>query len=339
MLDRRKIEIAYQQASRRIKDFLLSDKSREFFLFLFFCVVAGGFWLLQTLNYDYETEFSMPVKLKGVPDNIVITQEPVNEVRVKVKDKGTVLLNYMLGKSFFPINLKFAESSDAGSHVQVLSALFEKSVLAQLNASTRLLSIKPDTLEYYYAAGKSKRVPVKLQGTVSSGREYYLSDTIFTPDSVWVYAPQAVLDTITAAYTTPIVAEDVSDTLQCEASLQTAPGVKLVPSLVKLALPVDIYTEKTVEVPLHGVNFPANRLLRAFPSKIQITFQVGLSRFRQITADDFYLSVSYEELRRLGSDKYTVKLNRMPQGISHVRFNPPQVDFLIEQIAPGDYED
>ena len=49
-----------------------------------------------------------------------------------------------------------------------------------------------------------------------------------------------------------------------------------------MMLPVDIYTEKTVEVPLRGVNFPADKVLRAFPSKVQVTFQVGLSHFRQI---------------------------------------------------------
>lgn len=86
-------------------------------------------------------------------------------------------------------------------------------------------------------------------------------------------------------------------------------------------------------MPLHGINFPADKVLRAFPSKVQVTFQVGLSRFRQITADDFHMNVSYEELLRLGSDKYTVKLKNVPDGVSQVRFNPEQVDFLIEQIT------
>ena len=101
-------------------------------------------------------------------------------------------------------------------------------------------------------------------------------------------------------------------------------------------LPVDIYTEKTVEVPLRGVNFPADKVLRAFPSKVQVTFQVGLSRFRKITADDFHIRVSYEELLLLGSDKYKVKLGHVPEGVTQVRIHPEQVDFLIEQI-PSDY--
>lgn len=337
MFDRRNIQKTYLKVSGQMKDFLLSDKSREFFVFLFFFFVAGGFWLLQTLNNDYETSFSIPVKLKGVPNNVVITSEPASELRIKVKDKGTVLLNYMLGKSFYPLTLDFAESSNSDNRVQLFASQLEKQVSSQLNVSTRLLSMQPDTLEYIYSKGSSKRVPVKLQGTVTAGRQYYLSDTIFHPDSVLVYAPAGVLDTITAAYTRRLSLTDISDTLSQQVPLHTQRGVKYVPQSIEMMLPVDIYTEKTVEVPIVGVNFPAGKVLRAFPSKVQVTFQVGLSRFRQITANDFHIHVSYEELLRLGADKYKVKLFRTPEHVSHIRFNPEKVDFLIEQIAT-DYE-
>ena len=126
----------------------------------------------------------------------MITSEPASELRIKVKDKGTVLLNYMLGKSFYPVILDYADYKGVDNQVRIYPSQFEKKVLNQLNASTRLLSMKPDTLEYIYSTGASKLVPVKLRGTLSAGREYYLSDTIFSPDSVLVYAPQGVLDTI-----------------------------------------------------------------------------------------------------------------------------------------------
>ena len=334
MFERRNIRRIYLNITGKTKDFLLSDKSRKFFVFLFFFLIAGGFWLLQTLNNDYEAEFSIPVRLRGVPNNTVITSEPASELRIKVKDKGTVLLNYMLGKSFYPVTLDFPDYEGAGNHVRIEISQFEKKILSQLNVSTHLLSMKPDTLEYIYATGASKLVPVKLLGTVSAGRQYYLSDTVFKPDSVLAYAPEEVLDTITAAYTQRIKLENISDTLRQQVSLFTQKGVKFVPASIEMMLPVDIYTEKTVEVPLHGINFPADKVLRAFPSKVQVTFQVGLSRFRQITADDFHINVSYEELLRLGSDKYTVRLKNIPEGVSQVRFNPEQVDFLIEQTTP-----
>ena len=333
MLDRRKIRYTYLKLSKKIKDFLLSDKSREFLIFLFFFLIAGGFWLLQTLNNDYEAEFSIPVRVKDLPNNVVLTSEPPSELRVRVKDKGTVLLNYMLGKSFFPVNLSFLDYKGKNNHVKIYASDFEKKILSQLNVSSKILSIKPDTLEYIYSEGKSKLVPVRLQGKVTAGLQYYVSDTICNPDSVLVYAPEGILDTITTAYTQKINLENISDTTRQRISLAPLRGVKFVPSSVEATFPVDIYTEKTVEVPLHGINFPADKALRAFPSKVQITFQVGLKRFRSIKADDFVINVSYEELLKLGSDKYTVKLKSFPNGINQIRIVPEQVDFLIEQVS------
>ena len=143
MLDRSNIKSKYSKIAAQVKNFLLSAKSREFFIFLFFFFIASGFWLLQTLNNDYETEFSVPVRLKGVPDNVVITSEPATELHIKVKDKGTVLLNYMLGKSFYPLAINFDEykTSDNSNHVRIVSSEFEKKILSQLNVSTRLLAM------------------------------------------------------------------------------------------------------------------------------------------------------------------------------------------------------
>ena len=333
MLDRRKIRYAYLKQSKRIKNFLLSDKSREFLIFLFFFLIAGGFWLLQTLNNDYETEFSIPVRIKDIPNNVVLTSEPPSELRVRVKDKGTVLLNYMLGKSFFPINLNFADYKGKDNHVKIPAAKFEKKIISQLSVSSKVLSVKPDTLDYIYSTGKSKVVPVRFQGNVTAGLQYYVSDTICTPDSVLAYAPAAILDTVTAAYISGVDLENISDTIRQQVALATVRGVKFVPNMVELTFPVDIYTEKTVEVPLHGVNFPADKVLRAFPSKVQITFKVGMKSFLSVKESDFVINVSYEELLKLGSDKYTVKLKSFPRGISQIRIVPEQVDFLIEQVS------
>ena len=46
MLDRRKIRYTYLKQSKKIKDFLLSDKSREFLIFLFFFLIDDYFKIL-----------------------------------------------------------------------------------------------------------------------------------------------------------------------------------------------------------------------------------------------------------------------------------------------------
>lgn len=154
--------------------------------------------------------------------------------------------------------------------MKIYASDFEKKILSQLNVSSKILSIKPDTLEYIYSEGKSKLVPVRFQGKVTAGLQYYVSDTICNPDSVLVYAPEGILDTITTAYTQKINLENISDTTRRRIPLNSERGVKFVPASVEMTFPVDIYTEKTVEVPLHGVNFPADKALRTFLPKFRL---------------------------------------------------------------------
>jgi YbbR-like protein. len=333
MIDRRKIIDTLKNAYKNIKDSLESAKGREFLIFLFFVFVAGAFWLLQTLNDEYETDFSVPVRLKNVPDNIVLTSEPASNLRIRVKDKGTVLLNYVLSKNFFPVILDFNDYRNNNNQIRVLSPDYGREVTRQLNSSTRLLSVTPDTLEYIYATGDSKIVPVKFRGKAVAGREYYLTDTIFSPDTVRVYAPLSILDTIKTAYIHNVYFENISDTLRTEVAIAPIKGAKFVPNVSQLTLPVDIYTEKTVEVPIYGADFPPDKVLRTFPSKVQVTFKLGMSQYKQVTSDFLYINISYKELIQLGTDKYSVELDNMPQGLSVIRIVPPQIDFLIEQAA------
>ena len=103
MFDKKNIRTYYLMISRKIRNFLLSQKSREFLVFLFFVFVSFCFWLMQTMNDLYQAEFKMPVRLRNVPKEVVLTSELPDEIRVRVEDRGTVLLNYMLGRTFFPL--------------------------------------------------------------------------------------------------------------------------------------------------------------------------------------------------------------------------------------------
>ena len=331
MFDKQNIHLHCLDISKRIKDFLLAKKSREFLIFLFFMFVSFSFWLLQVLNDDYETEYTVSLRMKDVPDNVVLTSELPSKMKITLKDRGTVLVNYSLGQGLMPLTLDFAEYSDKGNQVRIPSITLAKKITAQLSQSTKLVAIKPDTLEFIYTKGAAKTVPVKICGTITPERQYYVSDTIFSPDSVRVYAPKSILDTITAAYTKTIDFEEVSDTVRKRVSFASVKGARFIPDYSDLTLKVDVYAEKTVDVPVVGVNFPHDKVLRTFPSKAKVTFQIGLSRFMEVGADDFQVVVDYDDLQNEGGDKCKLQLKEIPKGVNHVRVNPNEMDYIIEQ--------
>ena len=97
----------------------------------------------------------------------MITSDLPEEVRVQVEDRGTVLLNYMLGRTFFPVTFDFSDYMEAGTHVRISTSELSKRISAQLNVSTKLLSIRPDTLDFIYTKGKARKLPVRLRGEIT----------------------------------------------------------------------------------------------------------------------------------------------------------------------------
>lgn len=321
----------YLRTWEKIRGYLLSKISREFLIFLFFVFVSFTFWLLQVLNDDYETELSIPLRLKNVPDNVIITSELPEELKIGVTDRGTVLVNYLFGKTLYPINLDFKDYADKGSVVKFSSETLEKRIASQLNQSTKFSSIKPDTLEFIYTEGEAKKLPVKIQGTVKADRQYYISEVVCQPDSVMVYAPREILDTMTAAFTEILNIEQIKDTTRMKVNIMPVKGARFASPTNDVTFVVDMFAEKMVEVPVRGINFPYNTVLRTFPSRINVSFQVGLTQFKNVTAKDFEVVVDYEAIQLDKRDKCRPILIKVPEMVNHVRLRPEEIDYIIEK--------
>ena len=138
MFDKQNIRVQYLKISERIRNFLLSKRSREFLVFLLFVFLSFSFWLLLVLNDEYETEVSIPFRMKNVPENVVLTSELPQDLKVGVKDRGTVLVNYLLGQTFYPVTIDFEDYSDKGNQVRFLSRTLDKRISSQFNQSTKL---------------------------------------------------------------------------------------------------------------------------------------------------------------------------------------------------------
>ena len=97
------INQSFKSARMKINAFLRRQRWKEALIFFFFVLLSLGFWLLQSLQQEYEIEISIPVRYKNIPPDISFTETPPQEIIAKVKDKGSVLLNYSFGRSFAPI--------------------------------------------------------------------------------------------------------------------------------------------------------------------------------------------------------------------------------------------
>ncbi len=317
---------------REIKAFLFSKANKEFLIFLLFFVVSSVFWLLKTLDEEYEEDFNIPVKIINLPENAVVVSDVPSTVKVTLKDRGTMILRYLYGTNFSPIVINYNDYTPENMTLSVSGTDLRRKIIPQLASSTRLSTLRPDGLTLEYVIGNGKKVPVRFKGDVKTEYPYFLSGVKCRPDSVTVFASTETLAHISAVYTQAQSFPNFKESRTVNLPLQLIPGTKITPGTVKVTLFSDMYTEKTVEVPIVGVNFPAEKMLRTFPSKVNVSFQIGLSRFKTVKAEDFISTISYEELLNATTPSFNVTLKSYPPGIKHIKIDPPTVDFLIEQV-------
>lgn len=320
------------QIFKVVGNFLFSSLNKEFLIFLFFLLLSGAFWLMMALNETYEEELKVPVRLVGMPRNAVMTDEPADTVKVTVRDKGFTLVTYKYGHWFRPLTFKFTTyANEDQGHGVIPAADIIKQVQSQLYGSSKLLSVKPEKLDFYFTYGASKKVPVRFRGKISTSKSYYLAHTEFSPMMVTAYANKKVLDGLKYVEIEPFNYRNLQDTIRRNVRLQKIRGVKLVPSTVRLSVYPDVLTEESIEVPVSAVNMPAGMVLRTFPSRVTVRFTIGASQFRMIRPEQFKVVVDYQTLAENPSDKCTLQLRSVPSSVSKAKLELDKVDYLLEQ--------
>lgn len=317
---------------RLFRDFLFSRTNKELLIFVFFIALSGIFWLSMTLNETYEQEFSIPVTVVGVPKNIVLTSEETDTIRMTIRDKGITLAAYMYGDMLKNVKINFKPYAHNNGTGIVTTSELQKIVYQHLVSSSKIISTKPDKLEFFYNYGANKRVPVRWTGRVIPEDLYFISRVKYYPDSVDVYASQTLLDSISVVYSEHLNYVNFRDTLVVNANLEKIKGVKMVPDHIKMEFFTDVLTEEKLDgIPVEGINMPPGKILRTFPMKVTVSFVTGVSVYRSLKPEDFTIVADYDEIAANPSEKCRIYIKKSPPGISRVHLNINEVDYLIEE--------
>ncbi len=322
---------------QHVRNFLFRIINKEFLIFLLFLVLSGAFWTMTTFNEVWEKEIKVPVHIVNVPQNIVLTSDEVDTVRVILRDKGFVLVNYLIGDNEHEkigIKADFNTYNKGNGYGVVAAAEIQRILYKQLASSTKIVQQqgKPDKCEFTYNYGQSKKVPVVYTGKVEPEELHFISNVTYSPDSVLVYASHKKLDSLECVYTDPIYITKAHDTLSVYTPLRKMQGVKISPNSVKVTFHTDILIETTIsDIRIKGVNVPDGKIIRTFPSKVNVMFVTGAKSLKDIKASDFVVVVDYDDLVKHPSDKCTLHLVRQPHEVQKVRLSMNSVDYLIEE--------
>ena len=301
------------------------------------CVaIATVFWFLNALSKTYTEDINVPVSFVNFPNNKTLASKPPEQFDLKIEAHGFTILRYKLSFFFVPLEFnvnemtrnRMTESNKNSFAFPARQFLTELSY--QMSNEVKIQSMSPDTLFFRFDQMGQKRIQVKPVLKINFKKQFEISGDIkISPDSVLVHGPQSVLDSLRFIPTETLLLEGADHTVNSQSRISPIKGLYFETPSVKVNIPIEEYTEEQLSVPVVLANQPPDLKVKLFPSKVKISFQVGLSRFSQIHPEDFKLSVSYSDIKE-GKLRLKINPELNPAYIYALKINPEELEYLIE---------
>ena len=321
--------LAYLQ--KKIATIISFLKGKTFTQYMFFLALSTAFWFFEFSKETRTFEFKVPLKLTNVPENVVITTELPPYVTLNLKATNSEFIYYRYFQTTPPTNIDFETYANPNFRAILPKEDIIRSIKRNFNNNTEILSLSPDTLEYYYNFGSKKEVPIRFEGKITTPDGYYVSASKISPAYTTVYAADILLDTLTVALTEPLFLNHVEQSQNVSVNLQSQKGIKFVPDTANISFTIDRLIEKTLSLPIETINTNDSIKLRTFPTKINITFLVGTKNYKQISEDDFKLVVDASTLATHANNKCKIELQEHPKEVFRIRLSQQEVEYLIEE--------
>jgi hypothetical protein len=320
----------FAESLKKIGDSLLKLFRGDFLVFLLFLCITFFFWWSQTMSQDYETVMKLPVQVTGVSDDVRVTMPAASQIFVSLSGKGSALRKSGRrgGKHILQVHSSTFNMSQG--HASLSTQRLRDSVSALLPVNVSIREIEPDSLVFQYALQRSVMLPVTFDGTTESQDQFFMERIEFQPDSIQA----KVLLSDTVAHSVLADAGQISlssDTTVLTVPVKPVPGVQFSASQVRMTVIAQQYTEKSIEVPITGVNFPDYLSLKSFPSKAVVLAWVKMSEYDKVSAKDFQVVVDYNDIAGRDGSKAVLRIFSQPANVRNVRLHTRTVDYLMER--------
>jgi hypothetical protein len=316
----------------------INTLNRKLLIFLFFLLLSIVFWFLTALNKDYDTVISYPVRYIKLPRGKVIANEVPDQLNLDVQSRGFTLLRLNLQSRLSPLLFDVNSFSINTIPEQESLTLFIitnqaiEEIQEQLPSEIKIVGVSPDTLFLQLSDKYTKLTPVKLNLELEYEKQFMqVSDLIIAPDSVSLSGPKSLIDTIFSVGTIPEKVTGLKKNTELVLDLKPINKIEFSDQKVVVNIPVEKFTEESIQIPLEVINMPDSLFLRTFPTSIEVTYRVGLSDYNKVSEHMFKAILDYSTIGNSIGNKLTVELIKIPDYVQVTNFSPKNVEYIIEK--------
>lgn len=299
-----------------------------FFTCLVLAVLA---WVFTVLSNTYSYTVKEVLSFKNAPQKRAFHSLQSDTVSATINGSGW----QMLFSKMHPDNTTIAVDLHT---LETKSYIVLSSQLNQINAkrepNQQIAGFPSDTLYFDFSNRKVKRLPIQLVTAIRYKHQFAQSgNVILKPGYVIVNGPANVIDKMLSWNTDTLKLDSVSETITRHLSLQPVKegNVSVYPKSTDITIPVDEFTEKTLEIPVKLINNHNYDDVKIFPQKVKVTFTTSLTRYAQTTEDFFEANADLDLWRKRGYKALPVVIFKAPAFTKIVKVEPQNIDFIIRK--------
>lgn len=303
---------------------------RKVTVFLTCLIVAVFTWIFFALSNTYPYKVNSKINFINPPLNKAYDPLQDDTVTLSVEGTGWQLLfsKLRLSPKIVNVNLR---ALNTGSYVTLTSQMHD--INLQFESNQKIVAASPDTLFFDFSKRITKRVPVKFLYRLGFVKAYGISGRIrLKPATVIVTGSVEDLKNINFWVTDTLKLSNVSSEISSEIGFQKANNnnVDVYPKQVKVLVPIDEFTEKTIDVPIEINNNPGKDI-KLVPEKVKITFLTALKNYHKMERDSLKVSVDLDNWFKNKYQQLPIKIMQFPGFCKLVKTEPQTVDFLIKE--------
>lgn len=293
--------------------------------------MAIAAWLFLSLKNKYIYTAKTVLVYKNFPQKKAFHALQSDTVDLQVEGTGWQLLFAKLRVKPQSISISL-EKLNSRNFILFSEQLY--GVNKQLETDQKIISVKPDTLYFDFSERAVKRVPVRLVSDFSFVKQYNVSnDIVLNPDYVTLLGPQEELRRIKEWPTDTLSIKNMQSTTTSRVALtrNNMKNVSIFPPSTEVKVPVDEFTEKTLDLPVNFINNKEYYDIKLYPKKVRVTFLVALSQYQQVNEGFMDAVVDVDEWKVKKHNQFRVMINRFPDYCKLIRISPQKIDFIIEK--------
>ncbi len=318
-----------------IKEKLRANK--RLVVFLIFIGIATFIWFLWTLEKEYTSLISNPIEFVGFPEDRILVNDLPDRIQLEVRGEGFNLLrhNWDITKSPLKIDFKALHNAPLSDEDGQTIVLHLNQITIKLSAqlsNINVNSVIPETISVKFDRMIRKTVPVTVDLDLELEKQYMLrGGLIITPDSIEISGPSTILDTLSSVYTNKLRLRKVDGNIHRNLGLvDIHDKLSFSQKKIQVDIPVEQFTEKSIEAPILGINIPDSMHLKLFPANAKLTFRVVISEFEAIQPENFKLNVDYAKITEGTPSRLSILILQSPEYISNIKINPETVGYILE---------